>query len=87
MGAPDSEILVEAGSQRLTLATYDQRTLWKHAADIMPAGREHGGVIFVDEWTIPPNDIGGLMRSLVWGFKGGLPELPPPPDSRIVGIR
>jgi|GEM_PF-7084167 len=53
----------------------------------MPAGREHGGVIFVDEWTIPPNDIGGLMRSLVWGFKGGLPELPPPPDSRIVGIR
>lgn len=66
LGVPDPQILIEAGRQRLTLVTYDQRTLWKHAADVMESGREHGGVIFVDEQTIPPNDIGGLMRSLVW---------------------
>jgi hypothetical protein len=66
LGVPDPQILIEAGRQRLTLVTYDQRTLWWHAADVMESGREHGGVILVDEQTIPPNDIGGLMRSLVW---------------------
>jgi hypothetical protein len=31
--------------------------------------REHGGVIFVDEKTIPPSDYGGLVRALsdLWG--------------------
>ena len=27
--------------------------------------RSHGGVIFVDEKTISPADIGGLVRSLI----------------------
>ena len=66
LGAPDPEILLEAGKQRLTLVTYDQRTLWKHATDLLEAGHELGGVVFVDEQTIPPNNIGGLMRALVW---------------------
>ena len=66
LGVPDPEILLEAANQRLTLVTYDQRTLWKHAADLLEAGRDLGGVIFVDDQTIPPNDIGGLMRALVW---------------------
>jgi hypothetical protein len=66
LGVPDPEILMEAGKQRLTLVTYDQRTLWKHASDLLEAGRELGGAVFVDEQTIPPNDIGGLMRALVW---------------------
>jgi hypothetical protein len=66
LGVPDPEILLEAESQRLTLLTYDQRTLWKYASDLMEAGRDLGGVIFVDDQTLPPNDIGGLMRALVW---------------------
>lgn len=66
LGVPDPEILMEAAKQRLTLVTYDQRTLWKHASDLLETGREIGGVVFVDEQTIPPNDIGGLMRALVW---------------------
>lgn len=32
-------------------------------------GRQHGGVIFVDEKTIPPADIGGLVRALIHLFK------------------
>jgi hypothetical protein len=27
-------------------------------------GRKHGGVVFVDERTIPPSDHGGLVRAL-----------------------
>lgn len=66
LGVPDPEILMEAANQQLTLVTYDQRTLWKHASDLMEAGRDLGGVIFVDDQTLPPNDMGGLMRALVW---------------------
>ncbi len=66
LGAQDPEILMEAGKQGLTLVTYDQRTLWKHASDHLIAGHELGGIIFVDDRTIPPNDLGGLMRVLVW---------------------
>jgi hypothetical protein len=32
-------------------------------------GRRHGGVIFVDEKTISPADIGGLVRALFQLFK------------------
>jgi hypothetical protein len=28
-------------------------------------GRRHGGVIFVDEKTISPADVGGLVRALL----------------------
>ncbi|MBL9136467.1 MAG: hypothetical protein JNK85_11390 [Verrucomicrobiales bacterium] len=66
LGVPDAEILMVAAKQRLTLMTYDQRTLWKHASDLLESGHELGGVVFVDEQSIPPNDIGGLMRALVW---------------------
>lgn len=66
LGVPDPEILMEAARQRWTLVTYDQRTLWKHASDLLETGHDLGGVIFVDEQTIPPNDLGGLMRALVW---------------------
>jgi hypothetical protein len=66
LGVPDPEILLEAASQGLTLVTYHQRTLWKHASDLLEAGHDLGGVIFVDDQTIPPNDIGGLMRAVVW---------------------
>jgi hypothetical protein len=59
LGKEDSVCLLEAAKQGLTLVTYDRRTippllkLWAEEA------RSHGGVIFVDEKTISPADIGG----------------------------
>ena len=64
LGQDDSVCLQHAASQSLTLVTYDRRTvprLLKAWADI---GRAHGGVVFVDEKTISPADIGGLVRAL-----------------------
>lgn len=54
LGMPDAEILMDAARQRWTLVTYDQRTLWKFAPDLLQTGRELGGAAFVDEQTIPP---------------------------------
>jgi hypothetical protein len=57
--------LQEAALQRLTLVTYDRRTIplllkiWAEEDQI------HGGVIFVDEKTISPSDTGGLVRALM----------------------
>jgi hypothetical protein len=65
LGQPDSVCLQEAAQQRLTLVTYDRRTIplllkiWAEEDQI------HGGVIFVDEKTISPSDTGGLVRALM----------------------
>ncbi|HXM09159.1 MAG TPA: hypothetical protein VN946_04330 [Terriglobales bacterium] len=65
LGKEDSVCLLEAAKQGLTLVTYDRRTippllkLWAEEA------RSHGGVIFVDEKTISPADIGGLVQALI----------------------
>jgi hypothetical protein len=65
LGQPDSVCLQEAALQRLTLVTYDRRTIplllkiWAEEDQI------HGGVIFVDEKTISPSDTGGLVRALM----------------------
>jgi hypothetical protein len=64
LGKEDSVCLLEAAKQRLTLVTYDRRTtppllkLWAEEE------RSHGGVIFADEKTISPADIGALVRAL-----------------------
>ena len=65
LGLADSAFLATAGAQGLTLVTYDRRTnppLLKAWAE---EGRNHGGMIFVDDKTIPPHDIGGLVRALL----------------------
>ncbi len=64
LGKPDDEILLLAREQGLTLVTYDQRTITPLLKDWAEAGTVHGGVIFVDEKTIAPNDFGSLVRSL-----------------------
>jgi hypothetical protein len=50
----------EAAEQDLTLVTYDRRTIPPWLKAWAEEGRRHGGVVFVDEKTIPPADIGGL---------------------------
>jgi hypothetical protein len=60
----DSACLREAAAHGLTLVTYDRRTIPPLLKDWAEAGLKHGGVIFVDEKTISPADIGGLVRAL-----------------------
>ena len=64
LGQDDSALLREAAAQRLTLVTYDRRTIPPLLKAWVEEGRTHGGVIFVDEKTISPADIGGLVGAL-----------------------
>jgi len=72
LGASDGLVLEEAHKQRLTLVTFDLRTipplLWRWAEQ----GIDHSGVILVDEQTLAPNDISGLVAALcaVWKEQG-----------------
>ena len=68
VGLTDAELLLLARAQGLTLVTYDQRTIAPLLKGWAEAGTVHGGVIFVDEKTVAPNDFGGLVRGLaaVW---------------------
>ena len=64
MGQEDSACLREAARQGLTLVTYDRRTIPPLLKAWAEQEQRHGGVIFVDEKTISPADIGGLVRAL-----------------------
>jgi hypothetical protein len=64
MGQEDSACMEEAAAQGLTLVTYDRRTVPPLLKSWAEQERTHGGVIFVDEKTILPGDIGGLVRAL-----------------------
>ena len=65
LGKEDAVCLLEAAKQRLTLVTYDRRTIPPLLKLWAEEERPHGGVIFVDEKTISPADIGGLVRALI----------------------
>ncbi len=65
LGKEDSVCLLEAAKQRLTLVTYDRRTIPPLLKLWAEEERSHGGVIFIDEKTISPADIGGLVRALI----------------------
>ncbi|HKV84745.1 MAG TPA: DUF5615 family PIN-like protein [Ktedonobacterales bacterium] len=60
----DDVILRAAYMQAYTLVTYDLRTLPPLLKQWSEQGIAHGGVVFVDQRTIAPNDIGGLIRGL-----------------------
>jgi hypothetical protein len=64
LGQEDSACLESAAEQRLTLVTYDRRTIPPLLKSWAEEGRDHGGVIFIDDKTIPPADIGGQVRAL-----------------------
>ena len=69
LGQDDSACLLQAARKHLTLVTYDRRTIPPLLKTWAEEGRKHGGVIFVDEKTISPADIGGLVRALIQLFK------------------
>jgi hypothetical protein len=64
LGQNDSACLEQAAAEGLTLVTYDRRTIPPLLKTWAEAGREHGGVVFIDEKTISPADIGGQVRAL-----------------------
>jgi hypothetical protein len=65
LGKEDAACLLKAAKQGLTLVTYDRRTIPPLLKIWAEEERRHGGVIFVDEKTIAPADIGGLVRALI----------------------
>ncbi|MGA6984348.1 MAG: hypothetical protein WCC95_02300 [Candidatus Sulfotelmatobacter sp.] len=64
LGQDDSTCLCAAARQGLTLVTYDRRTIPPLLKIWAEAGRNRGGVIFIDEKTISPTEVGGLVRAL-----------------------
>jgi hypothetical protein len=64
LGQDDSRCLQEAAAPGLKLVTYDRRTIPPLLKAWAEQERTHGGVIFVDEKTISPADIGGLVLAL-----------------------
>lgn len=64
LGQDDEACLRAAASQHLTLVTCDRRTIPPLLKIWAEAGMHHRGVIFVDEKTISPADIGGLVKAL-----------------------
>jgi len=65
LGQEDPAFLREAAAQRLTLVTYDRRTIPPLLKTWAEEERTYGSVIFVDEKTISPADIGGLVWALI----------------------
>jgi hypothetical protein len=72
LGLSDASLLQTATDQGLTLVTYDRKTIPPLLKTWAEEGRDHGGVVFVDEKTIPASDIGSLIRALrlLWGEAG-----------------
>ena len=64
LGQSDSACLQQAAAQGWTLVTYDRRTIPPLLKAWGEEGQKHGGVIFVDEKTIPPADVGALIQAL-----------------------
>jgi len=64
LGQDDSVCLEHAAKLGSTLVTYDRRTIPSLLKTWAEAGRDHGGIIFVDDKTISLADIGGQVRAL-----------------------
>jgi hypothetical protein len=69
LGQDDSVCLRGAATQSMTLVTYDRRTIPSLLKTWAERGQTHGGVIFVDERSISPANIGGLVRALLRLYK------------------
>lgn len=65
LAEPDWMLLQDAAQQGLTLVTYDRATIPPVLKTWGEGGRRHGGVVFVDQRTIPSSDFGSLIRALI----------------------
>ena len=66
IGAADPLILRAAAGERLTLVTYDRKTIPPVLIEWGISGISHGSVVFVDNLTIASNDFGRLVRALIY---------------------
>jgi hypothetical protein len=64
LGQEDSACIEHAARQRITLVAYDRRTIPPLLKTWAEAGWDHGGIIFINQKTIAPSDIGGQVRAL-----------------------
>lgn len=64
MGAEDRVFLPEAKKEGLTLVSYDQKTIRPLLKEWAEQGIDHGGLVFVDDKTIAPQDFGSLIEAL-----------------------
>ena len=62
--ASDEQILAVAYAEGRTLVTYDLRTIPSLLQEWAESGQHHAGVVLVDDATIRPDDIGGLVHAL-----------------------
>ena len=62
----DNLLLNLANQHDLTLVTYDLKTIPVLLAELAEKGHDHGGLIFVDQKTIPSNNFGLLIKSLIY---------------------
>ena len=64
LGQSDEFIMVEASHAKLTLVTFDLRTIPNLLRRWAEQGVDHSGAILVDERTIAHDNIGKLIASL-----------------------
>jgi len=64
LGSADGVFLPEAREEGLTLVSYDQRTIRPLLKEWAEEGVDHGGLVFVDEKTIAPQNVGRLIEAL-----------------------
>jgi hypothetical protein len=62
--APDDQLLEVAATDDRVLVSYDLRTIPTLLKDWAEGDRSHAGVILVDDKTLRPDDLGGLVRAL-----------------------
>jgi hypothetical protein len=72
LSAGDDLVLREAHQQKLTLVTFDLRTIPPLLRLWAEQGMDHSGVVLVDERTLQQDDIGGLVTALcaLWRAQG-----------------
>lgn len=61
----DADLLQAALEDGMVLVTYDLRTIPPLVSGWAATGRMHGGLVFVDQQTIRPADVGGLVRAVI----------------------
>lgn len=64
--ASDEVLLTAARKAALTLVTYDLRTIPPLLRQWGDLGLSHAGVIFIDHRSIPSNQFGILVKTLIW---------------------
>jgi len=65
VGQSDARILREAAREGITLVTFDVNTIPALLQEMLVAGEEHAGVVFVSSKTFAQNDSAGIAAALI----------------------